>query len=69
MTNWGKCYSKLGQFHFITNRGKYKLEQLFYYKLGKVLLQIRGSLIITNRGKFNYISGQLVQIRATVIRN
>ena len=49
----------------------------FYYKLRQVLLQIGaaffiknwGSLIITNRGKFYYKPGLLLQIRATVILN
>ena len=45
-----------------------------YHKLGNFLLPIGasvitnwGSLIITNQGKFYYKSGQLLQIRATVI--
>ena len=43
---------QIGAVFFIKNKGKrfYKLEQLHYYKLGQVLLQI----------------GQLLQIRVTV---
>ena len=49
----------------------------FYYKLGQVLLQIGAAFFITNWGKcyyklgqLNYYkSGQLLQIRVTVITN
>ena len=42
----------------------------FYYKLGQPFFITNwGSLIITNQGKFYYKSGQLLQIRATVITN
>ena len=60
MTNWIKCYYKLGQLHFITNWGSFfitnwgkcycKLEQLNYYKSGQ-LLQIRAT-VITNWGNY-----------------
>ena len=66
MTNWGKYYYKLGQFCFNTNWGSF------------ILLQIEAAFFITNWGKLNYYksgqlllqkSGQLLQIRATVITN
>ena len=62
--NWGKRYYKFGQLHFITywDQCYYKFRQLFfitnwgkcYYKLGQLN---------------HYKSGQLLQIRATVITN
>ena len=45
---------------FITNQGKgsYKLRQIYYYKLGQVLLQIGAA--ITNQGNRYYNKGQLL---------
>ena len=43
----------------------YKLEQLHYYKLGQLLLQIGAA--ITNQGNRYYKIGQLLQIRAKFI--
>ena len=50
ITNWDKCYYKLGQF--------------IYYKMGQALLQIGAA--ITNWGKRYYKSGQLLQIGAII---
>ena len=60
-------YYKLGQLCFITNWGKcyYKLGQLSYYKMGQTLLQIGAA--ITNQGNRYYKLGQtLLQIRAAI---
>ena len=62
------CY-KLGQLCFIKNQGKicYKLEQLHYYKLGQVLLQIGAA--VTNQGNRYYKIGQLLRIREISFTN
>ena len=61
-------YYKLGQLCFITYQGKrcYKLGQLHYYKLGKVLLQIGAA--ITNQGNLYYKIEQLLQIGAKLLQ-
>ena len=38
ISNWGKCYYKLGQLFYR------KLGQLNYYKSGQILLQIRAAI-------------------------
>ena len=73
LQNWGNFFllqirasviTKLGQFHFITNWGK------FYYKLGKLFLIINWGMCYYKLGQLNYYkSGQLLQIRVTVITN
>ena len=50
ITNWGKCYYKLGQ--------------LIYYKMGQALLQIWAA--ITNWCKLYNKLGQLLQIEAII---
>ena len=71
ITNWGKCYYKIGATSFY-----YKLEQVllqigaaFLLQIGASVITNWGSLINTNQGKFYYKSGQLLKIRATVITN
>ena len=85
MTNWGKCYCKLGQLHSVTNWGKsyYKFGQLFLLKIGANVITNWGNLIIitswskfyyksgqlTNQGNSYYKQGQLLQIGAIFITN
>ena len=59
---------QIGQVCFIINQGKrcYKLEQLHYYKLGQVLLQIVAA--ITYYGNHYYKIGQLLQIGLKCIK-
>ena len=65
VTNWRKfILLQLGVVSFY-----YKLGQLFLLQIGKSVITNWGSLIIINQGKFYYKSGQLLQIRATVITN
>ena len=57
ITNWGKCYFKLGQ--------------LSYYKMGQTLLQIGAVLqiratVITNWGSYYKLGQTLLQIRAAI---
>ena len=61
ITNWGKGVLQIGA------NAYYKLGQLFYYKLGKGLLQIRAG--ITTWGKVYYKLGQVLQIGAKFITN
>ena len=67
ITNWSKCYYKLGQLFFITNWGSLIItnQGKFYYKSGRQLLQIRAT-VITNWGKRYYKLGQLLQIGAII---
>ena len=69
ITNWGKGVLQIGAV-FLLHIGAnayYKLEQLFYDKLGQGLLQIRAG--ITNWGKVYYKLGQVLQIGAKFITN
>ena len=61
-----RFYYKLGQLCVITNWDKcyYKLGQLSYYKMGHTLLQIEAT--ITNQGNRYYKLGQLLQIGAII---
>ena len=65
-----KLYYKLGHFVWptgasvVTNWVNFVLIQI-----GASVITYWGSLIITNRGKFYYKSGQLLQIRATIVTN
>ena len=64
ITNWGKRYYKLRQLHFITNWGK------CYYKLGQLFFITNWGKCYYKLGQLNYYkSGQLLQIRVTVITN
>ena len=67
ITNWSKCYYKLGQLFFITNWGSLIItnQGKFYYKSGRQLLQIRAT-VITNWGKRYYKLGQLLRIGAII---
>ena len=56
--------TKLGQLCFITNWSSFIL-----FQIGASVITNWRSLIITNQDKFYYKSGQLLQIRATVITN
>ena len=60
------------QLRFITNWGSFFLLPIgaaFLLQIGASVVIKWSSLIITNQRKFYYKSGQLLQIRATVITN
>ena len=70
LKNWGNFVLLQIGASVIKNWGSFILLQIgaaFLLQIGASVITNWGSLIITNQGKFYYKSGQLLQIRTTVI--